>query len=125
MGEINIRRLLEQMQVCYPSKDDFDFFIEHISDGYHTFESLYHQRLVLFATIVNLNKDISWKSKAHEDGDMYTGWFIVGIDTPEGSYTYHYKEEYWDYFDCPVLECAKHWDGHTDKDVHRLLSLAK
>ena len=51
------------------------------------------------------------------------GWFIVGIDTPEGSYTYHYENKYFDLFDCEILDYGKHWDGHTEKDVTRLLSL--
>ena len=54
---------------------------------------------------------------------MAGGWFIVGIDTPEGSYTYHYEDNYFSLFDCEELECGKHWDGHTEKDVTRLLSL--
>jgi len=98
-----------------------------MSDGYHTFDDLYYQRLVLFATIVNNNPDISWKSYKHEDGKLCFGggWFIVGIDTPEGSYTYHYENKYFDMFKCKELETAKHWDGHTDKDVTRLLSINK
>lgn len=102
--------------------------IGDLSDGYHTFNQLYHQRAILFATIVNLNPDKSWKSFKHEDGkycfDKDGEWFIVGVDTPEGSYTYHYDKKYWDYFKCPELEVAKHWDGHTEEDVTRLLSLA-
>lgn len=99
-----------------------------VSDGYHTFDQLYHQRAILFAALVNLNKDISWKSLKHEDGeycfDKNGDWFIVGIDTPEGSYTYHYEtDKYWDIFNCKVLPVGKHWDGHTEKDVTRLLSL--
>lgn len=98
-----------------------------VSDGYHTFNQLYHQRAILFATIVNQNKDIAWKSYKHSDGkycfDSNGEWFIVGIDTPEGSYTYHYKKEYWDYFECKELDCGKEWDGHTEEDVQRLLSL--
>ena len=97
------------------------------SDGYHTFNQLYHQRAVLFATIVNQNPDISWKSFKHSDGEYCFrkngNWFIVGIDTPEGSYTYHYSKEYWDMFKCKELECGKEWDGHTEEDVTRLLSL--
>lgn len=98
-----------------------------ISDGYHTFNQLYHQRAVLFATIVNQNKDNAWKSWKHEDGkdcfDSNGEWFIVGVDTPEGSYTYHYSKEYWSMFECQELECGKHWDGHTEEDVTRLLTL--
>lgn len=45
------------------------------------------------------------------------------IDTPEGSYTYHYEDKYYSLFDCVKLDCGKHWDGHTEKDVTRLLSL--
>jgi len=101
--------------------------IGDLSDGYHTFNELYHQRAVLFATIVNQNKDRAWKSYKHSDGaycfDSNGEWFIVGVDTPQGSYTYHYSKEYWDMFDCEVLECGKEWDGHTEKDVTRLLSL--
>jgi len=95
------------------------------SDGYHTFDGLYAQRRVLFATLCNLFKNSSWKSKRHSDGELCFGggWFIVGIDTPEGSFTYHYQMEYWKMFDCPVLEVGKEWDGHTEEDVGRLLSL--
>lgn len=100
-----------------------------ISDGYHTFNQLYHQRAILFATIVNQNKDKAWKSFKHSDGhycfDEDGEMFIVGIDTPKGSYTYHYHKKYWDYFNCKELECGKVWDGHTEEDVTRLLSLVQ
>ena len=101
--------------------------IGDVSDGFHTFNELYHQRAVLFATIVKQNPDRSWKSWKHEDGDYCFNsngeWFVVGIDTPEGPYTYHYEKDYWNIFNCKELPTAKHWDGHTDKDVTRLLSL--
>ena len=100
--------------------------IDDLSDGFHTFRQLYYQRMMLFATIVKQNKDKAWKSWKHEDGEpcFGGGWFIVGIDTPEGSYTYHYEEKDWELFDCVELPVAKHWDGHTEKDVTRLLSLS-
>lgn len=99
--------------------------IGEFSDGFHTFNSLYRQRCVLFAALVNSYPQISWKSKRHDDGELCFGggWFIVGIDTPEGSYTYHYELKYWDMFRCKELERGKKWDGHTDGDVERLLSL--
>ena len=101
--------------------------IKDLSDGYHTFNQLYHQRAVLFAIIVNQNKDISWKSFKHSDGhycfDEDGEMFIVGIDTPKGSYTYHYHKKYWDMFKCQELEYGKEWDGQTEEDVTRLLSL--
>ena len=99
--------------------------IGEMSDGYHTFNGLYYQRMMLFAALVRAHRGKAWKSHRHEDGELCFGggWFIVGIDTPEGSYTYHYEDKDWDLFDCTELPVAKHWDGHTEKDVTRLLSL--
>ena len=42
-----------------------------LSDGYHSFNELYHHRMILFSIICNQNKEISWKSKYHEDGTMF------------------------------------------------------
>lgn len=95
-----------------------------LSDGYHTFNELYHHRAVLFSVIVNQNKSISWKSKKHHDGTMYDGMFIVGIDTPQGQYSYHYDiEPYWNIFECKELDNAPVWDGHEPKDIDRLRSI--
>ena len=81
--------------------------------------------MVLFAALVNAYQDRAWKSWKHEDGKpcFDGGWFIVGIDTPGGSYTYHYEEKYWNWFECKELPVGKHWDGHTENDVTRMLSL--
>jgi len=113
--EVYVNGKLEQ------SVNDFD----KVSDGWHTFENLYHQRAMLFAALVKAHKDKSWKSWKHEDGEecFGGGWFIVGITTPQGDYTYHYDAKYWDIFDCTELETAHHWDGHTEEDVTRLFSL--
>lgn len=84
------------------------------SDGYHTFDELYHHRAILFSVIVRNYSALCWKSKLHHDGTMYDEMFIVGIDTPEGQASYHYDvEPYWDLFDCVELERAPEWDGHT------------
>ena len=100
--------------------------INDVSDGFHTFRQFYYQRMMLFAAIVKQNKDKAWKSLRHEDGELCFGggWFIVGVDTPEGSFTYHYEDNYFSLFDCEELERGKCWDGHTEKDVTRLLSLS-
>ncbi len=81
-----------------------------LSDGYHTFDSLYNQRLNLFAALVNTYRDRSWKTWNHEDGTpcFGGGWFLVCIDTPEGPYSYHYEAKDWDMFDCKELERRSH-----------------
>lgn len=95
-----------------------------ISDGYHTFDELYFHRMILFAVICNTYKDRAWKSKLHDDGTMYENYFIVGLTTPKGDYSYHYHMEYWKHFeDIKELDKAPKWDGHKPSDITRLLSL--
>lgn len=88
------------------------------SDGYHTFDELYHHRAVLFSVIVCDHRELAWKAKKHHDGTMYDGMFIVGIETPKGQATYHYDiDPYWAMFDCEEREFAPEWDGHTPDDA--------
>jgi hypothetical protein len=93
------------------------------SDGYHTFDELYYHRMVLFSIICNQNKEESFKSKLHHDGTMYESYFIVGVATPKGQYTYHYHMDHWDMFDVIEMDYAPEWDGHKPEDITRLLSL--
>lgn len=95
-----------------------DSGIGDISDGYHTFNELYHHRAVLFSVICNSMPDKAWKSKLHDIGDMFDGMFIVGIETPNGQATYHYDiAPYWDMFKVKEFEKAPKWDGHTPADA--------
>lgn len=92
--------------------------IGDISDGYHTFNELYHHRAILFSVICNSMPDKAWKSKLHDTGDMFDGMFIVGIETEQGQATYHYDiEPYWDMFKVKELENAPKWDGHTPQEA--------
>lgn len=97
--------------------------LEDVSDGCHTFNELYYHRMVLFSTICNQNKELAWKSYKHSDGEIWDGYFIVGITTPKGDYTYHYKNECWDYFKIKEVEYAPKYDGHKPEDITRLFSL--
>lgn len=98
-----------------------------VSDGYHTFDELYHHRAILFSVICNEHPDLAWKSKQHHEGGgpMYTGMFIVGIETPNGQATYHYDiDPYWDLFHVKELEHAPEWDGHTpEQAIERIKSI--
>ena len=100
--------------------------IGNLSDGYHTFNELYHHRAILFSVICSSMPDKAWKSKLHDTGDMFDGMFIVGIETPEGQATYHYDiNPYWDMFKVKELEKAPKWDGHTPKDaIDRIAKLS-
>lgn len=103
-----------------------------ISDGFHTFGELYDHRRALTAVLAagGASMGESWRSKAHhpEDSPMFEGgYFIVGIELPTGTITYHYKLSHWDDFaNVPELEHAPKWDGATPDDtVTRLLELAR
>jgi hypothetical protein len=96
-----------------------------ISDGYHTFGELYEHRIVLFIALAKellkrkAKKIPVWKSRQHDDGAEWAGWFIVGIGEAEGAQmTYHLPTSKWD--ECafiPERERAPKWDGHTPSDV--------
>ena len=113
------KKLIRSIIQRAPSAD-----VEKMSDGYHTFADLYEQRLILSAALAKNNPN-AWKSKRHEDGSVPFGggWFIMGFDTDEGCYTYHYELKYWDLFQCEEVDKGRPWDGHTSKDVRRLLSI--
>ena len=93
------------------------------SDGFHTFDELYHHRTVLFALLLDRWSHADgvtrgWKSLQHADGSMFDGFFIVGVDTGWGQATYHCKRDYWDLFShVPELEHAPEFDGHTPDET--------
>ena len=67
-----------------------------LSDGFHTFNDLYYQRMILFATLVMTYKDKAWKSYAHEDGELcFDGDF-------EDEMQFCDDKEQW---------CYSHWSG--------------
>ena len=85
------------------------------SDGHHTFKELYEHRHALFAAVSKSQG--GWKSKLHDDGTMFDGWFIAGCTTPQGPITYHLPLKWWDAFPAVALAKAPAWDGHTSTDV--------
>lgn len=122
--KVDKAKLMEKamLRACHDAGVDD---IGKLSDGYHTFDDLYYQRCVLFAKLVELFKDKAWKTKRHEDGEPCFGGtnFLVCIDTPKGPYSYHYPLKDWNMFKCKEIYKAKPFDGHTSKDVGRILSL--
>ena len=108
-----------------PGNENDEKDMGEVSDGDHTFNELYMHRTTLFNIILCQNKDKAWKSKLHDDGTMFDDYFIAGITTPEGEYTYHQHMDYWDKFDVEERTRAPEWDGHKPEDIIRLYSLLK
>jgi len=95
-----------------------------LRDKYHTMDELYKYRMVYNAILFNEwfahGKYEVHKSKRHNDGEpcFGGGWFIVVAILPTGQISNHYKEEYWDLFQCESIPSAKYpFDGHTPNDV--------
>jgi hypothetical protein len=75
---------------------------------------------MLFIALIRENPGRAFRSKMHEDGSMFPGWFIAGIDLPKtGMITYHLPIEHWSLLDGILGEAKKAptWDGHTSADV--------
>ena len=67
-------------------------------DGYHTFDELYDHRITLYIALLRTQTKFSyigaerrpWRTKAHSDGSLWDGWFILGIGLEKGKQiTYH------------------------------------
>lgn len=126
VGDYIIKGIANEFYPCKPDIFEKTYTtgsIGEISDGYHTFNELYYHRMVLFAVICNSYRDKSWKSWKHHDGTMYEDYFIVGIETDAGQYSYHYHKDEWRYFEVKEVEFAPEWDGHQPSDIERLLTL--
>lgn len=128
-GKVVVNAIRDIVEVITPTADVVKIpegGIGNLSDGYHTFNELYHHRAILFSAICNAMPDKAWKSKLHDTGDMFDGMFIVGIETPDGQATYHYDiDPYWDMFKVKELEKAPKWDGHTPQDaIERIAKLS-
>lgn len=90
---------------------------ENITDGYHSFKELYGHRHALFIALAESHPEKSWKALKHNDGSIWYGWFIAGIELPTGMITYHLPKQYWYLLNVNELDTAPPWDGHSSKDV--------
>lgn len=109
----------------------------NMSDGYHTFDELYHYRALYNAAFFNELAHITYtnsafgcaqfgaprynvhKSLRHSTGEKCFGgdWFIVVADLPTGQISNHYPMKYWNLFDIEERLFAAEWDGHTPQEA--------
>lgn len=93
---------------------------DQISDGYHTFGELYEHRTLLFVALMRAWPQLSWFAQRHDDGSMFPGFFIAGMNLPTGQITYHIEDRWLPLLRrLPVTELAlpPRWDGHSSADV--------
>lgn len=140
--EITNTNLGRKTGYIFESKNDDDAI--EVSDGHHTMDELYEHRIRLYLALVKiydnyvtpLNVEVKcWKSKLHDDGSSYEGWFILGMTCtkPDPNFgpapykfdiSYHIPMIYWELAKVMELEKAPPYDGYTSNDVlERLLRL--
>jgi len=123
-----------------------DLFVKgsDVSDGYHTMNELYEHRHALYLALVKhydnyitpLNCRVKcWKSRTHDDGSTYEGWFLLGMTVTKPSFvdgadpekwdiSYHLPVKYWNMANVIELPKAPPYDGYTSDDViQRILKL--
>lgn len=101
-----------------------DMKVGKLSDGHHTFNELYEERAYLFAALCQAYRESSWKSELHYDGTFFKGYFLAGIDTPDGTVSFHIKNKYWDIFKVRTLTEAPKWGEGDTNNLKDLLSLS-
>lgn len=115
-----------------------------VSDGYHTMEELYEHRIRLYLALVKIYDNyitplrcqvVCWKSKFHDDGSDYPGWFILGMTITKSNFvqglppdvwdiSYHIPNKYWHLANVITFPKAPKYSGYTPNDVlERLLRL--
>lgn len=97
-----------------------------VSDGYHTFEELYHYRAAYNAGMFNLLKYENIpvvKSKCHYTGEKcFNGnYFIAQAKLPTGQISNHYPIHCWNLFKIPEAPTAWEWDGHDSAEAIKRL----
>jgi hypothetical protein len=94
------------------------------SDGYHTFNELYAHRNALFSLVLISYLKSAWKTWRNQNGEVWEGWFIAGLETEFGQISYHMPAEWWERLpDVPEIERNAAYDGHTSTDVLNRLRL--
>lgn len=116
-------------------KDDEDTI--EVSDGHHTMDELYEHRHVLFLALVKYFDNYvtplacnikCWKSRMHDDGSSYEGWFLLGMTVTKPNFiagadpevfdiSYHLPDRLWHMAKVIEREKAPPYTGYTSKDV--------
>ena len=101
-----------------------------IKVDFHTAGELYTRIYTLFRLATSLCPELSFKSLKHYDEENdsisnFNGDFIVGVYTPKGPVSFHFKLNYLDQFEhIPFIDRAPLYDGYGEEEmIDRLNSL--
>ena len=114
-------------QVIKVSKEAKTVNTKEISDVHHTFGDLYNRERVLFRVITCIFPRLSFKSLYHYDEEndpMFNGDFMVGLYTPKGPISYHFKLKYLeDFSHLEFLPRGPKYDNYTEDDKNDRINL--
>ena len=108
-----------------------------VFDGHHSMDDLYEHRHRLFIALCKIYDNYitplgcnvrCWKSKIHDDGSSYEGWFLLGMTVTKPQFdmtlepivfdiSYHIPNKYWHMANVIEYERAPPYDGYTSNDV--------
>jgi hypothetical protein len=88
-----------------------------ISDGSHTFNELYDHRHILFCHLALKYRSLAFKTRLNHEKTAWDGWFIAGIDLPNGQVSYHLPNKYWEMLPIKEVWYNENYDNHTSLDV--------
>lgn len=111
-----------------PNVYTFNVDNDKVSDDYHTMQELYDTRLALCVALLNsmsltdegriMGQPFVVKSKLHNDGTMFDGYFVIAAFLDRKQISFHYALEHWDKFQIPEVERIPwEYDGHKTSDV--------
>jgi len=100
--------------------------VKKISDSHHSFGDLYNREMVLFRCITSFCPKLCFKTLEHYDEEndpMFNGDFMVGIYTPLGPASYHFKLKYLKSFS--HIEFQNHgprYEGYTEEEKNERIN---
>ena len=99
-----------------------DSLREHIDN--RAWENMYYSRMLLFSVICKTYRQYAWRSKLRADGTEYDNYFMAGITTPKGDFSYYFKIQDWVFFkDLPEKGYVPKWAEGNPEDLLSLLDI--
>ena len=100
--------------------------VKKVSDVYHTFEDLYKREMILFRLVSSLCPKLCFKTLKHYDEEndpMFDGDFMVGIYTPLGPASYHFKLKYLDAFShIELQDHGPRYEGYSEDEKNERIN---
>ena len=102
--------------------------VKEVSDSHHTFGDLYTRDMVLFRCLSAFCPKLCFRTLKHYDEENdpisnFNGDFMVGIYTPLGPASFHFKLEYFDDFShIEIQDHGPEYEGYTEEEKNERIN---